>query len=172
MAIKKIEKIVAKIVVPALFMLVFMTGPVPAEEEAYYFLYIPGVKGEVQQPGFEGWIRCIAFQYLLPGIPSPGKLLRIPPDKLNGILTALEVGKPFASFSKTPDKIDSALAKARSDALSFSQWEFALCGPGGEPYMRFIFKDVVVSGVTLRDEKQYVTFKYGKVIWNYTGMKK
>ena len=161
-----------KIVIPALLMLVFMTGYVLPEEEPYYFLYIPGVKGEVQQPGFEGWIRCIAFQYLLPGIPSPGKLMHIPPDELNGILTAQDVGKPYAGISKSPDKVDPILAKACSDELSFPQWEFALCSPDGEPYMRFIFKDVVVSAVTKRDDKQYVTFKFGKVIWNYKGMKK
>ena len=138
----------------------------------YYYIYIPDVSGEVQEPGFKGWIQCLAVQYRIPGVPSstasPGRT----PQKTRGMLTAKEVGKPYGSFSKAMDKADPVLYKAYRDKRNFSQWELALCTSAGETYMAFIFKNVVISAIKERNNKQYITFKYEKVIWNYTGVKR
>jgi type VI protein secretion system component Hcp len=163
---------IRKLLIIILLALIFITGKTLTGEDGHYYINIPDVPGEVQTPGFEMWIQCLAVQYRLPGVPSPTALLKRPPEKKRGMLTAEEVGKPFGSFSKPPDKADPILYKAYNDKRSFPQWEFALCTPAGETYMAFIFKDVVISAIRERNNKQYITFKYEKVIWNYTGVKK
>jgi len=163
--------IIKKIFTAVLLIMVFLPGYALPVEEVQYFLNIPGVSGGVQKPGLSGWIRCHVFQYLLPGIPAPTRLIETPPEKPTGFLTAIDVGKPYASFSKPLNKIDSFLSKSYKTKRQFPQWEFALSSPAGEVYMRFIFKDIVISAVRQRDQRQYVTFKFGKVIWNYTGIK-
>jgi type VI protein secretion system component Hcp len=137
-----------------------------------YYIKIPGVAGAVQDPGFKKWIQCSAVQYNVPGIPAPSALIKREPEKFMGILTAKEVERPFASFSKLLDKADPIIYKAFHDQRSFPQWELTLCTSAGKAYMAFIFKDVVIVGVKERDNKQYITFKYQKIIWNYSPLPK
>ncbi len=135
--------------------------------EVEYFLGIPGVKGTVPGPPFSGWVQANSFYYRLPGIPSPGMLLKSAPGKIRGMVMAKELEKPVCSFSKLQDSADDALNKALKGKQRFGQWELNMCTPGGKPFMTFLFKGVVISGISKRGNKQYVTFSFQRVVWSY-----
>jgi hypothetical protein len=158
-----------KIVRLTLWLAIFMAGPLLAEQGVQYFFHIPGIPGDVQVPGYNGWIACTAVQYRVPGVPVPQALPKRSPKARRGMLTAAEVEKPYATFSGPLSKLDRRLTAALRDRRSFPQWELALCNPGGDAYMALIFKNVTITSINRRDDKYYLTFKFQTVIWNYTG---
>lgn len=138
----------------------------------HYFLNVPGARGDVQEPGFEGWIRCVSIQYRLPGIPSPARLLKKPPEQPRGIVLAGDVNTPFITISKSMDQSDLALQKAYEAGQRFPEWKLVLCTAAGKTYMTFILRGVKVSSIGKKTAKQYLTFKYEKLLWYYTPIKK
>ncbi|MCP5049746.1 MAG: type VI secretion system tube protein Hcp, partial [bacterium] len=132
-----------------------------------YFLNIPGAKGTASRPGFEGWVEALTFSYRNLELPPPRDLMNAPPPVLRAIKTAKEIGRPICSFSKLQNDADTVLEKALANKQEFPQWEVTLCTPQGKPFMNFLFKGVTISGLSKRGTKQYVTFRFERVVWNY-----
>jgi type VI protein secretion system component Hcp len=145
-------------------------GTLSGAEEIEYFINVPGTKGEADRSEFAGWIKADTLRYRIPGIAPAYNLMKSPPEKLRGLMLAKDIEKAVCSFSKPLGKADKNLYKGLKKKQLFQQWQITLCNATGKPFMNFLFKSVTISGISKRDKKQYVTFQYERVVWNYIPM--
>lgn len=154
-----------------LFVLVIVVlSALPAAAGVDVFIEIPGIKGDasgVQPERFKGWFHPLTLHYRLPGIPRTALLEEEGPKTANGFLAADDIKHRYISFSKIEGKSDKKLYDVYNKKKAFAQWKIMVCTDKDKLLLTLILKGVKITKITKRDDKQYITIEFKRVMWNY-----
>jgi len=142
------------------------------------FLQIDGIAGESTDDKHKNWIEVLSYSH---GVSQSGAGSR----STGGAATGGRCDHQDFSIVKTLDKASPTLNLYCSNGTHIKKMKMELCRATGskEPYMNYLFEDVIVSSVSIGGggggmPTESVTFNYGRIDWVYvetdheTGKKK
>ncbi|MHC4343070.1 MAG: Hcp family type VI secretion system effector [Planctomycetota bacterium] len=134
------------------------------------FLQIDGIEGESTDDKHQNWIEVLSFSH---GVSQSGAGSR----SSGGAASEGRCAHQDFSIVKTLDKASPELNLHCSSGKHIKKMKMELCRATGdkEPYMNYLFEDVIVSSVSIGGggggiPTESVTFNYGRIDWVYVEM--